>query len=346
MIARAALAAGLAWWLADLVSGDEAAPLLAVFTALVVIQVSTRASLRMAVARTAAVVIGAFLGLALGDRVALSAVTVAVIVAAALLLADLALRLPLGAARQVPITMVLVLAAAPEAGTGSIWSRAAQTAMGAAVGAAVTLLLPVSRVADRRHTLVERARRLHDVYALVGTDLGAAWAPDRAAVWRRTGSAAADELAEASSDLDIAVNSTAWSYRRRRDRAALDELEPWARWLETTAAALTTLIGDLGWVAHRAEGRQPAMPALAAMVAGVAAAIGATIDRTAAPTVGDAADRALERVTTDARQRVGGGAPSHLVDATSLAADVARLAARLRPPRDAVRSPAASPWPR
>ena len=346
MIARASLAAGLAWWLADLVSGDAAAPLLAVFTALVVIQVSTRASLRMAVARTAAVVIGAFLGLALGERVSLSAVTVAVIVATTLLLADLALRLPLGAARQVPITMVLVLAAAPEAGTGSIWSRAAQTAMGAAVGAAVTLLLPVSRVADRRHALVERARRLRDVYAVVGTDLGAEWTADRAAIWRRTGSAAADELAEASSDLDIAVKSTAWSYRRRRDRAALDELEPWARWLETTAAALTTLIGDL----------ELGGPPRRGATAGDARARGdggrgGDGDRRHHRRGRRADGRRHRRPGARTRHHRGTAvprwwAPSHLVDATSLAADVGRLAARLRPPRDAVRSPAASPSPR
>jgi Fusaric acid resistance protein-like len=346
MIARASLAAGLSWWLGDLVSDDAAPPLLAVFTAMVVIQVSTRASLRMAVGRTVAVVVGAFLGLAVGEHIALSGVTVAVIVAAALLLADFVLRLPLGAARQVPISMVLVLAAAPYAPPGSIWSRAAQTAMGAAIGAAVTLLLPISRVDDRRRALIERARRLHDVYALVGADLGAEWTADRAATWRRRGGTAADEVAAAASDLDVARTSTAWSYRRRRDRAVLDEIEPWARWLDAAAAGLTTLIGDLERMVHRSGARQPAMPAVAAIVSSVAAAIASTVDHTAAPTVDDAADRALQRATVQARQNLGDEAPSHLFDATSLAADVGRLAARLRPPRDAVRSPAASPWPR
>ena len=56
---------------------------------------------------------------------------------------------------------------------------------GAAVGAAVTLLLPVSRVADRRRALVERARRLRDVYALVGTEL----APSGQPIRRRSGAA-------------------------------------------------------------------------------------------------------------------------------------------------------------
>jgi hypothetical protein len=345
MIGRAALAAGVSWWLADLTS-TGATPILTTFTALVVIQVSTRASVRMAIARTAAVVVGALLGLAVGATLPLRGLTVAILVAVALLLADFALRLPLAAARQVPMGMLVVIAAVSADEPVAIGLRVAQTAMGAAVGAAVTLLLPVSRVADCRRLLVERARRVSGVYADVASGLAAEWTVELAATWRRRAAPVADEVEEAASDVHLARNAAAWSYRRRRDRAALDELATWTQWLDAAAAAMTTLAGDLEHLASRVTTPRPPMPAVSVMLTSVATAIAETARHAAAPVDDDTADRALRRVATEGRHGPGSDLPPEVVDDASVAGDVRRLAVRLRPSGGAVTSPAAWPSPR
>ena len=56
-VAKSGLAAGLAWWIAQAVTGVPD-PVLAPLTALVVVQVSVRASVRTALQRSAAVVLG------------------------------------------------------------------------------------------------------------------------------------------------------------------------------------------------------------------------------------------------------------------------------------------------
>src|SRR4051794_20539282 len=92
-VAKAGLAAGLAWWLATLVT-DEPSPVLASLTAVVVVQVSIRGSMLTAVQRSAAVVFGVFVALAVGDALDLDALTVALLVTVSLGVAELLLRLP------------------------------------------------------------------------------------------------------------------------------------------------------------------------------------------------------------------------------------------------------------
>jgi uncharacterized membrane protein YgaE (UPF0421/DUF939 family) len=109
-VAKSGLAAGLAWGVAQTVTGAPD-PVLAPLTALVVVQVSVRSSIRTALQRTAAVVLGVLLALAVGDALDLNGLTVAVVVAASLGVAELVLRLPRAAARQVPVSLLVVLSA-------------------------------------------------------------------------------------------------------------------------------------------------------------------------------------------------------------------------------------------
>src|SRR4051794_23438540 len=102
-VGKSALAAGLAWWVAAAITNVDA-PVIASLTALVALQVSARASLRAALQRSGAVVLGVLLALALGDAVDLNALTVALLVAVTLGVGELVLRLPRAAARQVPIS--------------------------------------------------------------------------------------------------------------------------------------------------------------------------------------------------------------------------------------------------
>jgi hypothetical protein len=344
LIGRAALAAGLSWWVADLAT-SVTTPLLAVFTALVVLQATTRATLRMAITRTLAVVVGAILGVALGEAIPLTALTVALIVAVALFVADFAMRLPLAAARQVPMVMVLVLAAATaDDDTGSIWSRALQTALGAAIGAGVSVLLPTSRVSELTRALTARARRLGAVWELIAAGLAAPWTIDDATAWRRqAGTTLGDPGPTAgSSDIELARQASRWSYRRRRDGVALDALTAYAGWLDEATVAVGRLVDDLERAAP--DRSLASWPRVAEMSAAVATAIAATADEARAPSIDDPADRALRQATSEVN-RAPSGQPTPRVDQQTVAADIDRLVCRLRPMPAAV-TRAASPSPR
>ena len=119
-MAKSGLAAGLSWGVARTASG-EASPVLAALTALVVVQVSVRASLRTALQRSAAVVLGVLGALAMGDALELNGLTVALLVVVTLAVAELVLHLPRAAARQVPVSALIVLSAAAADPGSSGW---------------------------------------------------------------------------------------------------------------------------------------------------------------------------------------------------------------------------------
>src|SRR5262245_4715809 len=148
-VVRAGIAAGLAWWLATLVT-DESSPVLASLTAVVVVQVSVAGSVRTALQRSAAVVLGVLVALAIGDALSLNALVVALLVLVSLGVAELLLRLPRAAARQVPVSVLVVLSAVSLSPEASAWLRAVDTVLGAVVGVLVSLALPASRVGPAR----------------------------------------------------------------------------------------------------------------------------------------------------------------------------------------------------
>ena len=81
--AKSGLAAGISWAVSTPVTGVPD-PVLAALTALVVVQVSVRASVVTALQRSAAVVLGVLIALAVGDAFSLNAITVALFVAVSL----------------------------------------------------------------------------------------------------------------------------------------------------------------------------------------------------------------------------------------------------------------------
>src|SRR5947209_473078 len=150
-VLKAALAASLAWALARLVTGTPE-PVLAPLTALICVRVSAHASVRIAIQRSAAVVLGVLLALAIGDAVGLNWLTVGLLTGASLAVALLILRLPRQAANQMPVSVLVVLAAVATQHSSDGWERALNAVLGAAVGATVSLALPASRVASARET--------------------------------------------------------------------------------------------------------------------------------------------------------------------------------------------------
>ena len=214
-VARSGLAAGLAWWLAEAVT-DEASPVLASLTAVVVVQVSVRESMRTALQRSAAVVLGVLIGLAIGDALELNAAIVAVLVAASLAVAELLLRLPRASARQVPVSVLVVLAAGSLNPTSSGWHRAVDTVLGAVVGVVISLAWPTSRVVEARQALQHLADGLSSSLIVMGSGLHGRWSTDQTEEWRRTARTVRERLVgDASKAIDGGRESVRWNVRDR-----------------------------------------------------------------------------------------------------------------------------------
>ena len=141
LVAKAGLAASLAWLAATLLT-DVPDPVLAPLAALVTVQVSVRSSVKTALQRSGAVVLGVFVAIAIGDAIGLNMWTVGLLTGLSLAVAQLLLRLPRPAATQVPVSALVVLAAIASRKQSYGFERAFDTVIGAAVGVAVSLALP------------------------------------------------------------------------------------------------------------------------------------------------------------------------------------------------------------
>jgi hypothetical protein len=220
-VAKSALAAGLAWWLAREVSGVPD-PVLASLTALVVVQVSVRASMRVAIERSAGVVLGVLVALGIGDALGLNGVTVTILVAASLTVAQLVLRLPQSAARQVPVSAMLVITAASASRESLGWRRALDTVVGAAVGVVVGFVLPASRVVDARQTITRLGDGLVGVLELMGTGLQQTWSTEETTDWRTRARTVRERLVDQAAE--AVGNGREVARWNVRDRRHIDEL--------------------------------------------------------------------------------------------------------------------------
>jgi hypothetical protein len=299
VVAKSALAAGLAWWLAGLVTGITF-PVLAPLTAIVVVQVSVRASVRSALQRSGAVVLGVLLALAIGDALGLNGFTVALLVAASLTVAELVLRLPPAAARQVPISALVVLTAVTSAQESSAWERALDTLLGAAVGVVVSLVLPASRLVDARQTLDRLATSLGDVLETMGSGLQETWSTEQTGEWRRRARTTRDRLVrQAAEAVGNGRESAQWNVRDRRHIDVLAWYEEVLPRLERTAIGVSVIsrgLDDharLGGTSHRA---MPAMGALLTAMAKAVRAVGRDL-------LGDASDSAVADALAEVRSR-------------------------------------------
>lgn len=298
-VAKSGLAAGLSWWIAALVTGvDE--PVLAPLTAIVVVSVSVRASLRTALQRSAAVVLGVLAALAIGDALGLNGVTVAVLVAVSLGIAQLVLRLPAGSARQVPISILVVLAAVHASPASSGWLRAVDTVLGAAVGVVVSLVLPASRVVDARQTLQRLADNLAVTLDTMGAGLQQPWSTDQTEPWRRQARTNRDRLVDQATEAVGNGRETArWNVRDRRHVGELARYESVLPRLERTAIGVSVISRGLDDHARLSGATHAAMPAMGALFV----ALGAAVRALMRDVLGGPDDAELDESLTEVRQR-------------------------------------------
>ena len=299
VVAKSALAAGLAWWIAGLVT-DVPDPVLAPLTALVVVQVSVWSSVRAAIQRSVAVVLGVLLALAIGDALEWNGFTVALLVAASLGVAELVLRLPTSAARQVPISGLVVLTAASVSPESSAWRRAVDTIIGAAVGIVVSLVLPASRLVDARQTLERLGTSLGDVLDTMGSGLQEPWSADQTTDWRRSARTTRDRLVRQAADaVGNGREAAQWNVRDRRHADVLGRYEEIVPRLERTAIGVSVIARGLDDHARLAGATHPAMPAMGALFSGLAGAVRESV----ANVLGESDDESVARSLAEVRTR-------------------------------------------
>ncbi|HTN78335.1 MAG TPA: FUSC family protein [Acidimicrobiales bacterium] len=278
VVVKAGLAAGLAWAIADLVT-NISNPVLAPLTALVTVRVSVRASVSRAVLRSAAVVLGVLLALAIGDTIRLNGLTVGLLVAASLAIAELLLRMPTWAATQMPVSVLVVLAAVSASQRTNGWWRAVDTLIGAAVGIGVSLALPASRLVDARQGLERLADGLGDSLDEMGHGLQHAWSEEQTTEWRRDAHVTRERLvAQASEAIGDSREAARWNHRDRRHLAELIRLEDLLPRAERVAIGVSAIARTLDEFAQESEGEHAPMPKLSALLVALGDAVRSVAD--------------------------------------------------------------------
>lgn len=276
-VAKSGLAAGLSWWIAGAVT-DVPDPVLGPLTAIVVVQVSVRASVRTALQRSAAVVLGVLLALAIGDALDLNGFTVALLVAVSLGVAQLVLRLPPSAARQVPISGLVVLSAVASSPGSSGWRRGLDTVIGAAVGVVISLVLPASRLVDARQTLERLAGSIGRVLEAMGSGLQQSWSAEQTADWRRSARTVRERLVDQANEaVGSGRDAARWNFRDRRHVDVLGRYEEVMPRLERTAIGVSVISRGLDDHAHLSGTTHRAMPAMGALLAALGGAVRALV---------------------------------------------------------------------
>jgi hypothetical protein len=269
-VARAGLAASLAWLLAVAIT-DVDAPVLAPLTAIITVRISVHASIRSAVERSAAVVAGVLVAIALGHALGLNALTVGLLTSGSLAVALLLLRLPRAAATQVPVSALLVMAALAAGEDSPASHRVLDTMLGAAVGVVVSLALPASRVVEARETLRRLTTVIGEQLDAMSAGLEATWSTTQTAEWRHTGRITRQRLVEQTT---VAVGggrrSAQWNVRDRAHVAELARYEDVLPKLERTAIGVWAIARGLEDHAQLTGGEHRPMPDMAALLASLA----------------------------------------------------------------------------
>ena len=306
-VLKSGLAAGLAWWIAGLVT-DVPNPVLAPLTSIVIVQVSVRASFMTAVQRSAAVVLGVLVALAIGDALHLNSFTVAILVTVSLGVAELLLRLPRPAARQVPISVLVVLGAVGPGQESFGWMRGLDTVIGAIVGVAVSFALPASRLVDARQTLNRLADSLRDVLVTMGDGLQERWSSEQTSDWRQTARTTRERLvAQAVEAVGNGRDAARWNVRDRRHVDVLGRYEEVLPRLERTAIGVSVISRGLDDHAHLATGAgHDAMPGMGELLIALAGAVRALVDDVLGATEDARLKPALAHVRAQRERCVGG----------------------------------------
>ena len=269
-VAKSGLAAGVSWWVASVVTNIPD-PVLAPLTALVVVQVSVRASLRTAIERSAAVVVGVLVAVAVGDVLGLNGLTVGLLVAVSLGVAELVLRFPAASARQVPISVLVVLSTVRPDRVSFGGIRLLDTVIGAAVGVIVSFALPASRLVDAHQTIERLGGSLGALLDAMGTGLMGPWSSNKPRSGDAKRARYAERLvAQAAEAVGQGRESARWNVRDRRHIDALGRFEEEMPQLGRAAIGVSVISRGLDDHARLDGTTHAAMSAMGALLTALA----------------------------------------------------------------------------
>ena len=196
------------------------------------------------------------------------------LVAVSLGVAQLVLRLPRAAARQVPVSLLVVLTAVAANQESQAGRRALDTLLGAAVGVVVSLVLPASRLVDARQTLDRLADGLEGVLETMGSGLQQPWSTDQTEEWRRTARTVRDRLVDQAAEaVGNGREAARWNVRDRRHIDVLGRYEDVMPRLERTAIGVSVISRGLDDHARLSGTMHRAMPAMGALLVALARAV-------------------------------------------------------------------------
>lgn len=283
VVIKSAIGAGLAWTAATLLT-DVPHPVLAPLTAIVIVQVSVRASVLSALQRSAGVVLGVLLAVGVSDTLGLNAVSITGLVAVSLGFAQLVLRLPAPAARQVPISALVVLAAVGAGPDVSAWHRLLDTLIGAAVGVVVSFAFPASRLVDARQTIHRLGSNAAGVLESMGEGLRSEWTVEQTSDWRRRARTTRDRvLRQAVEAVGNSREAARWNIRDRRHVDVLGRYEEVLPRLERTAIGVSVISRGLDDHAHLSGETHRPMRSMGALLDALAEAVRTLVDEVLDP---------------------------------------------------------------
>src|SRR3954453_18857242 len=245
---RIAVAAILAWWLAQLLGADR--PVFAVIVPMVAIRDDTHAALSLSLGRMLGVLAGVVLGI---GAVAVAGVSTSAVIL--LIVVGLAIGLFLSTGpelnTQIAISALLVLVVTEDADTYAV-ERIWETGLGSVVALLVAaFVLPPNPLAESERRLTETARALAADLADAQGTLTRGDPSARALLAR------ADEHARAAGraveDLPKALRALRMSPLRRGDRPQLEVVDRRQRLALRLAIQVRRLARDLASFAHRED---------------------------------------------------------------------------------------------
>jgi uncharacterized membrane protein YgaE (UPF0421/DUF939 family) len=257
---KTTLAAVLAYLLAVWLLGSQPPPLLAPLTALLVAQLTIFETVKSSVERVGSVVAGVLVAVLISKVVGLTWWSLGITILAALVI-GLLLRLG-DHTLEVPISAMLVLAVAGQAGTVAI-DRITETLIGAVTGVVVSFMLrPPMYVQPAGDAIGQLAADIAELLTSMGTELTEGWSSEQARAWEERAHELDRPLRTARIALTRGEDSLRLNPRQRRVRESASSLRAALAALEHSAVQVRGITLDLADLAEAVESRGQPEPEL------------------------------------------------------------------------------------
>jgi uncharacterized membrane protein YgaE (UPF0421/DUF939 family) len=268
---KIAVSAGVSWALAEWLL-DSPSPIWAPITASLIALLTVRASIRDALEKVVAVLIGILVAIWLGGLIGLHAWSISLIVALGFLVGKV-LRLNGGAAAQIPINGLFVLAL----GSAQSGQRFLDTLIGAGVAVVVNfLIVPPNYVSAATRSVRELSDGIVDVVSAIADGISRPWRIEQATAWLREGreqgrisTAAESDVDRATQSLELHPGRASWAGALGRLQQANDTLQI----VEVQVRTLARTIRDIATKVPAQDGLQPPMPMASTTLSATARAI-------------------------------------------------------------------------